>query len=98
MTIRFHVHKGDEVEVISGSQNGRKGKVLEIKTDSSRALIEGVNMIKRHIRPTQDNPKGGVMEREGTVHISNLRLVNRPKSARTDKKTKAKTKEAKGKK
>jgi len=98
MTIRFHVHKGDEVEVISGSQKGRKGKVLEIKTESSRALIEGVNMIKRHIRPTQDNPKGGVMEREGTVHISNLRLVNRPKSARTDKKVKAKTKETKGKK
>ena len=66
---RFHVHKGDEVEVISGSQKGRKGKILEVKTDSFRALIEGVNMIKRHVRPTQDNPKGGVMEREGTIHI-----------------------------
>lgn len=96
MTFRFHVHKGDEVEVISGSQKGRKGKVLQIKPDSSRALIEGVNMIKRHVRPTQDNPKGGVMEREGTIHISNLRVVNRPKSARTDKK--GKTKDAKGKK
>ena len=63
----FHVHKGDEVLVISGSQRGRKGKVLEIITNSSRALIEGVNMIKKHVRPTQDNPKGGVMEREGEL-------------------------------
>jgi len=55
---RFHVHKGDEVEVISGSQKGRKGRILEVKTDSFRALIEGVNMIKRHVRPTQDNPMG----------------------------------------
>jgi large subunit ribosomal protein L24 len=51
-------------------------------------------MIKRHVRPTQDNPKGGVMEREGTIHISNLRLVNRPKAARAEKKKK----ESKGKK
>ena len=94
MMNRFHVHKGDEVEVISGSQKGRKGKILEVKTGSFRALIEGVNMIKRHIRPTQDNPKGGVMEREGTIHISNLRLVNRPKATRAEKKKK----EVKGKK
>ena len=92
----FHVHKGDEVLVISGSQRGRKGKVLEIITNSSRALIEGVNMIKKHVRPTQDNPKGGVMEREGTVHISNLKLISRPKGEKAAKKSKEKT--VKGKK
>ena len=91
---RFHVHKGDEVEVISGSQKGRKGRILEVKTDSFRALIEGVNLIKKHVRPTEDKPKGGVMEREGTIAICNLRLVNRPKAARTEKKKK----ESKGKK
>ena len=91
----FHVHKGDEVLVISGSQRGRKGKVLEIITNSSRALIEGVNMIKKHVRPTQENPKGGVMEREGTVHISNLKLISRPKG---EKAKKGKEKTVKGKK
>ena len=93
----FHVHKGDEVLVISGSQRGRKGKVLEIITNSSRALIEGVNMIKKHVRPTQENPKGGVMEREGTVHISNLKLISRPKREKAVAK-KGKEKTVKGKK
>jgi large subunit ribosomal protein L24 len=93
----FHVHKGDEVLVISGSQRGRKGKVLEIITNSSRALIEGVNMIKKHVRPTQENPKGGVMEREGTVHISNLKLISRPKGEKAVAK-KVKEKTVKGKK
>jgi len=93
----FHVHKGDEVEVITGSNRGRKGKILEVKTDSKRLLIEGVNMIKRHVRPTQDNPKGGVIEREGTIHISNVRLLNRPAAGKRDEK-KAKEKPAKGKK
>jgi large subunit ribosomal protein L24 len=93
----FHVRKGDEVEVITGSSRGRKGKILEIKTDVGRVLIEGVNMIKRHVRPTQDNPKGGVVEREGTIHISNVRLLNRPAAGKREEK-KAKEKPAKGKK
>ncbi|MCX6935528.1 MAG: 50S ribosomal protein L24 [Verrucomicrobia bacterium] len=96
--ITFHVHKGDEVKVISGSQRGRQGKILEIQTDSSRAVIEGINMIKKHVRPTQDNPKGGIMEREGTVHISNLKLISRPTVARTPNAKKSKEKPAKGKK
>jgi large subunit ribosomal protein L24 len=84
----FHVRKGDEVEVITGSQRGRKGK-----TESRRVLIEGLNMIKRHVRPTQDNPKGGVVEREGTIHISNVKLLNRPAAAKAkDKKKPAKAK------
>ncbi|NBQ55078.1 MAG: 50S ribosomal protein L24 [Verrucomicrobia bacterium] len=89
----FHVRKGDEVEVITGSQRGRKGKVLEVKTESLRVLIEGLNMIKRHVRPTQDNPKGGVVEREGSIHISNVKLVNRPAASKSkDKKKPAKAK------
>ena len=95
----FHVRKGDEVEVITGANRGRKGKILEVKTDSHRLLIEGVNLIKRHVRPTQDNPKGGVIEREGTIHISNVRLLNRPAAGkRDDKKAKEKEKPSKGKK
>ena len=95
--IKFHVRKGDEVEVITGSNRGRKGKILEIKTEAHRVLIEGVNMMKRHVRPTQDNPKGGVIEREGTIHISNVRLVNRPAAGKRDEK-KSKEKPAKAKK
>lgn len=89
----FHVRKGDEVEVITGSQRGRKGKILEVKTETRRVLIEGINMIKRHVRPTQENPKGGVVEREGTIHISNVKLLNRPTSAKSkDRKKPAKAK------
>lgn len=84
----FHVRKGDEVEVITGSQRGRKGKILEVKTESFRVLIEGVNMIKRHVRPTQDNPKGGVVEREGSIHISNVKLVNRSAASKAKEKKK----------
>jgi large subunit ribosomal protein L24 len=91
------VRKGDEVEVITGAHRGRKGKILEVQTGSHRILIEGINLMKRHVRPTQDNPKGGVIEREGTVHISNVRLVNRPTGGKRDER-KAKEKAGKGKK
>lgn len=95
--IKLHVHKGDEVEVITGANRGRKGKILEVRPEASRVLIEGVNLIKRHVRPTQDNPKGGVVEREGTIHISNVRLLNRPAAGKRDEK-KGKEKPSKGKK
>ena len=79
---RFHVHKGDEVEVITGSNRGRKGKILEVKTDSHRVLIEGVNMIKRHTRPNpQRRVQGGIVEREAPIHVSNVMVVS-PDSGR----------------
>ena len=84
-------------EIWFADQAAYAGKILEVKTDSHRVLIEGVNMIKRHVRPTQDNPKGGVIEREGTIHVSNVRLLNRPAAGKRDEK-KAKDKPAKGKK
>lgn len=54
---KFHVHKGDEVEVITGANRGRKGKILEVKTDAHRILIEGVNLIKRHVRRRKTIPR-----------------------------------------
>ena len=72
----FHVKKGDEVVVISGTQRGQRGKVLKINRGSNRVLIEGVNLIKKAARPTQENPKGGVTELEGSIHISNLVLAD----------------------
>jgi large subunit ribosomal protein L24 len=71
---RFHVKRGDAVVVISGSHRGKEGKVLEILPAKSRARIEGVAMVKRHTKKSQEHPQGAIIEREGSVHISNLML------------------------
>jgi len=70
--VKFHVKKGDEVVVIAGAHKGKRGKILEVLTDKQRVRVETVAMIKKHTRKTQDNPNGAIVEREGTVHISNV--------------------------
>lgn len=72
-----HVKKGDEVVVIAGSELGRRGKVLEVKLKKQRVLVEGVKMIKRHTRKSPKNEQGGIVEREGTIHLSNVMLASR---------------------
>ncbi|MBI3879052.1 MAG: 50S ribosomal protein L24 [Verrucomicrobia bacterium] len=67
-----HVKKGDEVVIIAGSQNGKRGKIIEVVTEKDRVIVEGVAMIKKHLRRSQANPQGAIVEREGTVHISNV--------------------------
>jgi large subunit ribosomal protein L24 len=71
---RFHVKRGDSVVVISGSQKGKEGKILEVVAAKSRARVEGVALVKRHLKKSQEHPQGTIAEREGTVHISNLML------------------------
>jgi large subunit ribosomal protein L24 len=71
---RFHVKRGDSVVVISGSQKGKEGKILEVVGAKSRARVEGVALVKRHLKKSQEHPQGTIAEREGTVHISNLML------------------------
>ncbi len=71
---RFHVKRGDPVVVISGSHKGKQGKILEILPAKSRARIEGVALVKRHLKKSQEHPQGSISEREGSVHISNLML------------------------
>jgi large subunit ribosomal protein L24 len=71
---RFHVKRGDPVVVISGSHRGKEGKVLEILPAKCRARIEGVALMKRHTKKSQEHPQGAIVEREGSVHISNLML------------------------
>jgi len=71
---KFHVKRGDQVVVIAGSQKGKAGKILEILPAKSRARVEGVAMIKRHMKKSQEHPQGAIVEREGSVHISNLML------------------------
>jgi large subunit ribosomal protein L24 len=68
----FHVKKGDEVVVIAGADKGKRGKIIAIATKKSRVIVEGVHMIKRHTRKSQQYPQGAIVEREGTVHVSNV--------------------------
>jgi len=74
---KTHVKKGDEVVVISGSQKGKRGKIIEVSRSKNRAIVEGAAMIKRHTKKNQANPNGAIVEREGTIHISNLMSVER---------------------
>jgi len=71
---KFHVKKGDEVVVISGTERGKRGKVIEVLREKHRVIVEGVKMIKRHTkaRTNQNRPEGAIIEREGSVHISNV--------------------------
>ena len=71
---KFHVKRGDAVVVIAGSQKGKSGKVLEILAAKQRARVEGVAMIKRHLKKSEKHPQGTISELEGSVHISNLML------------------------
>ena len=76
MSPKFHVKRGDIVTVIAGAQKGKTGKILEILAGSQRARVEGLALVKRHIKKDADKtiPAGGIIEREGTIHISNLKL------------------------
>jgi large subunit ribosomal protein L24 len=73
--MKLHIKKGDEVVVLAGAEKGKRGKIISVSPTSSRAIVEGVKMIKRHTRKNQNNPQGAIVEREGTVHISNLMKV-----------------------
>ncbi|HKP94004.1 MAG TPA: 50S ribosomal protein L24 [Chthoniobacterales bacterium] len=95
--IRFHVRKGDNVEVISGNFRGSSGKVLEVLPKKQRVLIEGVRLIKKHLKKSQDNPQGKIAEREGPIHISNVRVLERGERAAKGKGSKKKEKATKEK-
>jgi large subunit ribosomal protein L24 len=74
---RFHVKKGDEVVVIAGADKGKRGRVISILTKKNRLIVEGAHMIKRHTRKSQQNPQGAIVEREGSIHISNVMKAER---------------------
>jgi large subunit ribosomal protein L24 len=71
--MKMSVKKGELVRVVSGDDRGRTGKVLKVFPKTGRIVIEGVNLIKRHTRPTNRNPKGGILEKEAPIHMSNVR-------------------------
>lgn len=72
---KTHVKKGDEVVVISGNCKGETGRILQVFPEKSQVIVEGVRMIKRHTKPNQINQEGGIIEREGPIHISNVKLA-----------------------
>lgn len=74
---KFHVKKGDEVVVIAGAEKGKRGKIIQVLRNQERVIVEGVQMIKRHTRKNQQQPQGAIIEREGSVHISNVMAVGR---------------------
>jgi large subunit ribosomal protein L24 len=76
MQKKLHIKKGDTVVVIAGNNKGKKGRVLEVITDKERALVEGVNMMKKSTKPNAKSPQGGIIEKEAPVHISNLMLFD----------------------
>jgi large subunit ribosomal protein L24 len=70
------IRKGDQVKVLSGNSAGKIGKVLMVDPDKQKVIVEGVNLLKRHSRPSQRNPKGGIIEKEGPIHMSKVMLYD----------------------
>jgi len=85
---KFHIKRGDLVEVTKGDDTGKAGKVLQVLTKQRRAVVEGLNQIKKHMRKSQDNPKGGIVQKEAPIAMANLKL----KEAGTAEKRAAKVK------
>ena len=81
--VKMHVKKGDTVYVVSGKEKGKTGKVLKVLRHKDQALVEKLNIVKRHQKPNQANPTGGIVEKEAPIHISNLMLFDEADSSPT---------------
>ena len=73
--IKLKIKSGDTVRVIAGDHKGSEGKVLKIVSDKNRLLVEGVNMVKKHMKPSAQSPQGGIVEKEASIQLSNLSLI-----------------------
>ncbi len=82
--MKLHIKKGDNVYVNAGNSKGATGKVLEVIPAKERAIVEGVNMVKKHTKPSAQHPQGGIIEQEASIHISNLQVVD-PKTGKATK-------------
>ena len=76
MSVKLHIKKGDTVCVIAGDSKGQQGKVLKVEVSKQRAIVEGVNLVKKATKPNAQNPQGGIVEQEAPIHISNLQLLD----------------------
>ena len=73
---KLHIKKGDTVKVLSGADSGKTGKITSVEREKSRAVVEGINLVSKHTKPSAANPQGGIVKREASVHISNLMVVD----------------------
>ena len=73
---KLHIKTGDTVKVLSGTDNGKTGKVTSVVLEKGRAFVEGINMVSKHTKPSAANPQGGIVKREASIHISNLMVVD----------------------
>ena len=80
---KIHIKKGDTVYVNAGNDKGKTGKVLEVIPSKDRAIVEGINMVSKHTKPNAKHPQGGIIKQEGSIHISNLQLVDPAKGGPT---------------
>ena len=76
----YRIKKGDNVKVIAGNYKGQTGRVLRLISSNNRALVEGINKVKKHMKPSQENPQGGIVEKEMSIHLSNLMLLEKSKA------------------
>jgi len=83
---KLHIKSGDTVMVIAGNSKGKTGVIKAVITEKSRAIVEGVNLQTKHIKPSASNPQGGIEKREGSIHISNLMVLENGKPVRTGRK------------
>lgn len=86
MQQKLHIKVGDAVKVISGESNGQEGKILSIDKKKMRAKVEGVNLMKKHMKPSAADPQGGIVEKEAGIHISNLMVVHNGQASRLGRK------------
>jgi large subunit ribosomal protein L24 len=73
---KFHIKKGDLVQVNAGEDRKKQGKVLEVDPKKERAIVEGINMVSKHMKPNSAHPQGGIVKKEASIHISNLNVVD----------------------
>ncbi|MDR0803290.1 50S ribosomal protein L24 [Fluviicola sp.] len=92
MQKKLHIKVGDTVKVLSGESRGQEGKVLTIDRNKERATVQGLNIVKRHTKPSASEPQGGIVEKEGGIHISNLMVVVKGQATRIGRKENAKGK------
>ncbi len=86
MQKKLHIKVGDTVKILSGNSRGQEGKILVIDKKKDRAVVEGQNMIKKHMKPSASNPQGGIVEMESGIHISNLMVVHNGTASRVGRK------------
>ncbi len=79
---KAHVKRGDKVQVITGNHKGATGKVIAVLHKKNQVLVEGVRIIKKHVRKSQEHPQGAIVEKEGPIHISNVKVIERAESGK----------------